>query len=857
MGKKGFTRRDFIKRSSQIAAFSAFSELFFDFSSLIAKESKGEIPSFEGEKLIPSTDVMCVNFCGIRVKTQDGVIRAIYGNPESPQNIGHLCPKGIYGFFSTYNPYIIKKPLKRTNPKKGPGEDPKWVEISYEEAFLEISKRLMKIKKEDPRKLIWQHGHGKYLIDDKFPKAFCSAFGTPNVIHRTTICEAARHIADEITWGYHGELPDLDNCNYFINMGSNPMEAEQWARWLDRKIILNMERGMKNIVIEPRLSNAGSKASEWIPIRPGKDILFLLGMAKYLIENNLIDEEFLINYTNSPFLLEEDGKFLKIDGKPLIFDSKTSKIVPYEGDVLPSLYGNYEFEGKKVKTAFEKFKEILKDLTFEEIEKETGIEKEKILKVSKEFGENAMIGSTIVKDGLVLRLRPVAIYTFRGISAHQYGVQANRARLIVLALVGALDSVGGLHLHDVYKKPEFMQTAKCQFPPERVDLQESVYFPHSTHNIAQQVALTLTNPKEYYLPYEPEMMICYATNRLFSTADIKKQIEGYKKIFTVAIDIFLTEMCDMADIVLPDRTYLESYHWSPTRWNLEAKHIAIRQPIVNVYNIKYDAFDILMELAERVGILDKYIDNINKDWKINLKNDRKYTSEEVISEIAKANGTDLEYLKSHGLKAKKVKAEEIYLKGIEEKFKGAGKAKLNFYAENLIYTKEKVKEIVEKNKIKNVDLKNLDIEFSPFPLKEHAFPSSHKNNDFPFYLITYKRMYFTQSGTAQIPLLREISQDSNENFVLINKGKAKEIGIEDGEFVFVESKIGKIKIKAKTTEGIRNDTVAISYHYGHFSSGIKDFAKKGENPNWIIELYPDRISGMNSFNDTKVKIYKA
>ncbi len=848
------SRREFLKGAASLTALAMMGDAFFDLS-----EAEARVPYAPKEDvLIPSTDVMCVNFCGIRVRRVNGVIRAIYGNPENPQNRGHLCPKGISGIFDTYNPYRVKRPLKRTNPDKDPSADPRWVEISYEEAFEEITKRLKKIKKEDPRKLIWHHAHGKYLIRDKFPKDFCKAFGTPNVVHRTTVCEAARHVADEITWGYHGFLPDLDNCRYFLNMGANPMEAEQWARWLDRKIIENIERGMKYVVVEPRLSNTATKAHEWIPIRPGTDALFLLAMARELIDNGFVDEEFLVTYTNAPMLVGRDGKFIRKGDKPLIWDKKSNSARPYEGDVEPALTGSYTVDGRACKTAFEVFKESLKDITPEYAEEVTGVPAETIRRVAREFGEAASIGSTVVKEGHKLRYRPVSIHTFRGLSAHEYGVQTNRARMLVMMLVGAFDAVGGMHLHSVYKKPKYFKPSKCEYPPNRVDLQESVFFPHATHNVAQQVALTLLDPDAYGLPYRPEMMISYATNRPMSASDIKKQIEGYKNIFHVSIATVLTEFSNMADIVLPDKTYLEAYHWSPTRWNLEYKHIAIRQPIVNVYNLPYDAFDYLMIFAERIGILDKYIKKINKTWKTDLKPGRRYSSEEMLAAIAKAKKTTLQYLKEHGLKAKKLHAKDIYLKGVEKKFKGPGKPKMNFYAEQLVWTAEKVRETVKKHRIKNIRTDNLDVVYSPLPRKEHAFPTPHlEAKDYPFYLCTYKRMYFNQTANATVPTLREIAHDSDENFVLINASTARSMGIGDGDWVYVESRIGRVKIRAKLTEGIRPDTVAISYHYGHISSGLPEYARKGVNPNFIIELHPDRVAGMNSFNDTKVKVYKA
>lgn len=291
-------------------------------------------------------------------------------------------------------------------------------------------------------------------------------------MHRTTVCEATRHVADEITWGYHGFLLDLDNCRYFINMGANPMEAEQWARWLDRKIIENKERGMRYIVVEPRLSSTAAKAHEWVPIRPATDVVLLLAMANELIKNDFVDEEFLVTYTNAPMLVGEDGKFIGREGKPLIWDKKTSSAKPYEGDVEPALTGSYTIDGKPCKTAFEIFRGSLKDITPEYAEEVRGVPAETIKRIAKEFGEHAQIGATVIKDGKVLRYRPVAIHTFRGLSAHEYGVQNHRARQIVMMLVGSFDAVGGMHLHDVYKNPKYMEPSKCEYPQKGLTLRK-------------------------------------------------------------------------------------------------------------------------------------------------------------------------------------------------------------------------------------------------------------------------------------------------------------------------------------------------------------------------------------------------
>ncbi len=571
----------------------------------------------KGIKYVNTTCVHCVNFCGQRIKMQDGVIRVVYPNPDIAEYYNHgICPKGGAGPFNTYNPYRIKAPLKRTNPKKGPHEDPGWKEISWDEALTEIAGKLKKIKDDNPSKLVWHHGHGKYLMGDQFPKAWCAAFGTPNVVHRTTTCEAARHVADELTWGYHGFLPDVEHTRLMLNFGANYFEAEQWARWLDHAVTDARARGMKVVSVEPRLSNAGAKADQWVPIRPGTDAAMLLAMAKVLIDEGLIDEEFLLGTTNAPQLVGEDGRILADDkGEPLVWDATTNEAKPFAEGVAPTLKGSFKVKDKPVRTAFQVLIDSLAEVTPEYAEQVTGVPAASIKALALEFGRQAMIGSTVVIDGQKIRYRPVVIHSFRGLAAKEFGVQNWRAALVVMMLVGAPDAVGGLGLHDVYKNPDYFKESKCEYPPTRADLQKSVYFPNAHHNVCQQVAHTLLDPKAFGLAYVPEMQIFYATNRAFSTSDALKQFEGYAKTYNVVIDLVLTETAGMADIVLPDLSYLESWHFAPTRWTPNSKHTAIRQPLTNAYNIPMDAWAVMWDLAKRVGFTEKYVEGMNKEWK--------------------------------------------------------------------------------------------------------------------------------------------------------------------------------------------------------------------------------------------------
>ena len=94
------------------------------------------------------------------------------------------------------------------------------------------------------------------------------------------------------------------------------------------------------------------------------------------------------------------------------------------------------------------------------------------------------------------------------------------------------------------------------------------------------------------------------------------------------------------------------------------------------------------------------------------------------------------------------------------------------------------------------------------------------------------------------------------NFVEVNSRTAQTLGINDGDTVWVESPFNKIKARARVFEGIHPQVVSIAsgqghYAYGRWARGI------GVNPNEIIGVDYDHLSGQSAFFNTRVKVYKA
>lgn len=858
-------RREFLKGIGVLGGAAA-SGIGLEAAAQAAKSAPPAAGSQAIER-IKSGCAICPNFCGIEGTVVNGVLRTIYPDEARAEYYNHgICPKGTSGMFNTYDPYRLKKPLRRTNPKKGPDEDPRWEEISWNDAFETVAAKLKAVKAQNPAGLVVQYGQGKYLIQEQFPRAFCDAFGSPNYVHRTTTCEAARHVADDVTWGNHGHIPDLSRTRLLLNFGANYHEGEQSSRWLDWTTAMGREHGLRTVVIEPRLSNCAAKADEWVPVRPGKDVVLILAMMRQLIDAGLVDQEFLLAYTNAPHLVDGDGKVLTdADGRtPMVWDAATKAARPHKEGVKPVLKGAYSVGGKPLRTAFQVLADSVKDVTPQYAEEVCGVPAATIVRLAAEFGKQARIGETIEIDGQKFRYRPACAYTFRGASAKEFGVQTARSLLILNMLVGAIDAVGGVLLSGPGGHPEYFDVAKCEYPPKRADLKQSVFFPYSNHDVAQQVNITAIDPKAWGLSYAPAVQIFYATNRPVAVANAWQQFEGLAKTFNVVIDVLMTESAWYADVVLPDKTYLESWHFAPTRSTPDASHSAIRRPMTNPYNLEHDAFGIFWELAKRLDLRDKYAEACNKRWglkEVTFKTGRDYTAREGVEVIwADKTKRDFKVALEQGFVGRKKDAKAKYLSGIEAKFKGPGKPKMKLYADQLAGTYEKVAAIAQKEGSARIDPAKYRIALAPLPNADHASPTPHREaKDLPLYLITHKRMYRNQSAfTSNNAILNTaLGADAATNFVTINAATAVALGVKKGEEVVVETRIGKVRGIADVVQGIRPDTVAVSYHYGTFSPGLSAAARNGTWINQVLELHPDLISGHVSFNDTKCRVHKA
>ncbi len=116
---------------------------------------------------------------------------------------------------------------------------------------------------------------------------------------------------------------DIKNADVILVMGSNPASNHPISmKW----VMKAKENGAKLIVVDPRFTQTAAKADVYAAMRSGTDIAFLGGMIKYIIDNNLIFSEYVVKYTNAPFLVNPDFKGpAELNGLYSGYDEKTRK----------------------------------------------------------------------------------------------------------------------------------------------------------------------------------------------------------------------------------------------------------------------------------------------------------------------------------------------------------------------------------------------------------------------------------------------------------------------------------------------------------------------------------------------------
>jgi formate dehydrogenase major subunit len=196
---------------------------------------------------------------------------------------------------------------------------------------------------------------------------------------------------------------DIRNADVILIMGSNAAENHPISfKW----VMKAKEKGAKLISVDPRFTRTSSKADIFAPIRSGTDIVFLNGMLKYILDNNLYDEFYIKNYTNASFIVNTDfkmpgdldGVFSGYNEKNRKYDKKAWKFQS-DGDGII----RKDMSLKDPFSVFQLLKKHVSRYDIDTVEKITGTPKDRISEIYKIYAATGRPDKAAGKYGCIWR----------------------------------------------------------------------------------------------------------------------------------------------------------------------------------------------------------------------------------------------------------------------------------------------------------------------------------------------------------------------------------------------------------------------------------------------------------------------
>lgn len=790
-----FSRRDLMKLGAGAGTAIALGGGFWKWTRFPPQE-KTNAPGVE--KWIPTVCGQCTGGCGTLVRVIDGWAVNIAGNPLHPVNRGTLCPKGIAGLQGLYDPDRIRSPLKRTG-QRGEG---RYEPITWEEALRLVSEPLKKLRQQgEPHRLVVLGGRYRGLMRSLWDR-FLKSFGSPNYVDNQFNWEGPPAEGLYLTQGVRS-FPafDIENAEYILSFGSGILESASSPVQMLRSYGY-FRRGRPSlrgrlVQIESRLSFTGIKADEWIPIQPGTEGILALGIAHMIIKEGLYHKGFV----------SEQG-------------------FGFENWTGPDGQEHLGFK-----------EHVLSDYEPNVVSRQTGVPIDLLIRLARDFSTS----------------RPSLAIGYRDRPFHQMAVAA------LNGLVGNIDAPGGVLIPRTipYRPlPSFREDAIAHRgnAQARLDGRKGDALNHHPYLFA---ANTLSGK-----PYKPEVLFLYYTNPVFSNPDPELFSKAFQEIpLIVSFSPYPDDSARLADLILPDHTPLERWQDDPVSLNNGFPVLGIRQPIIGPLYRTKSTGDFLLELAGSLG------GQIQKAFPWSDFKEVMRHSLMGIFEARRGDTFGLQFdeawtrlLQRGGWSVPSYQdAEEfwklllekggwwdpVYDFGERERIFRTLSGKFEFYAQG--WKKAGAPAPAERT----------DASFLPH---WEEIKTEGDGKAYPFHLHVFKTMTLTGGRNANQPWLQSIAGqhlfERWSTWVEINPETANQLSISDGDWVWVESPKGKLRVKARHYRGTMPDVVNIPFGQGHLSGGR--WAKRlGENPYRLLGEECDPITGYPVHGATRVKIYKA
>ena len=243
----------------------------------------------EANKVAFRTCPLCEAGCGLEITVKNNVVTHIRGDMQDVFSGGFICPKGSTLKQLHDDPDRLRLPLVKRNGVH--------VQVSWQEAWAEVEKGLLGVINTHGRESVATYmgnptAHN--LSAMTFGRVALQAIGTKQRFSASTVDQLPKQVAGGYMFGTAATVPvpDLDRTQYLLMLGANPYASNGsmcTAPDFPKRLTAIQERGGKVVVVDPRKTRTAEVADEWLAIMPGTDGLFLAAIAHVLFADKLVN----------------------------------------------------------------------------------------------------------------------------------------------------------------------------------------------------------------------------------------------------------------------------------------------------------------------------------------------------------------------------------------------------------------------------------------------------------------------------------------------------------------------------------------------------------------------------------------
>ncbi len=704
---------------------------------LLLKYFRTKQQEVQSEKVYDTQCPFCSMQCKMQLIEQSIVSRKKYTTigVANPTSEGRICIKGMNAHQHALHQDRIKYPLLKIN-----GE---FVRISWQEALAVIKEKFTDIQAADGTNALAVYGSASMTNEEAYllGKFARVALKTRYIDYNGRLCMSAAATAANQTFGMDrgitNALTEVPTTRVIILAGTNIAECQPTIMPYFEKA---KENGAYIIAIDPRETATTQIADLHLKVKPGMDAALANGLLKVILEENLTDEQFI----------------------------------------------------RERATGFAEVKEYVLSQSLDEIAELTGVSKEQI--------QTAAIKFASEETGM--------LFTARGVEQQIDGTAAVRNLLNVLIATGKIGKpscgYGAITGQGNGQGAREHGQKADQLPGYRsIENDEHREYIASVWGIDEEdIPRKGVSAFEMFKKIdEGEItgMLLMCSNPVVSNPNANFVKAALKKLkFLVAIDLFVSETAEYADLILPTSSYLED---EGTMTNLEGRVILREASRPCPGEVKHD-WEIICEIAKVLG----------KGQYFPYKK-----AEDIFNELRVASkGGIADY---YGITYDRIRKEKGILWPCPDE-NHAGTARLFEYS--FAHPDGKAKMVVVSN--------------------TSQIPKEKPSEEYPLYLTTGRVVSHYLTG-VQTRKSAALAARNFESYLEIHPETARKYQIENNRLVTVTSKRGSIVVRSKWTDKIRQDTVFVPFHWAD-----------SQNVNMLVGEDLDPFCKMPGFKVSAVKV---